>query len=100
MKTKITKIVLEVGGKKLEFTTDEAKELKSILTELFGGERTVYVDRWHWPYYHATTPVPYHGTVWCGSIQGTTALFSASSQSAKAQYNAALSDSNGPLLSQ
>ena len=54
-KPKINKIVLEVGGKKLEFTPKEAKELKGILSDLFGGEKITYVDRWHgywpWPWY-------------------------------------------------
>jgi hypothetical protein len=101
MKTKITKLVLEVGGKKLEFTPEEAKELKGILSDLFGGDKTVYVDRWHgyWPHYTPTyypaTPFycssgniqgtisatgsasTYAGTAWTGSMQGTTANFCA-----------------------
>lgn len=67
MKTKISKIVIEVAGKKLEFTPDEAKELKGILADLFGGKEyhTVYVDRWHnWPWYNQ----PYYGSLGGSSI--------------------------------
>lgn len=36
MSASISKIVVEVGGKKVELTLDEAKELGSILGEMFG----------------------------------------------------------------
>jgi hypothetical protein len=57
-KPSIKKIVFNVNGKTLELSTDEAKELKSILSDLFGEKETVYVDRWHhsypWSYPHWT----------------------------------------------
>ena len=57
--TKLTKVVIEVGGKKLEFTPEEAKELKTILSDLFGGERIVEriieKDYWHWWQPYITT---------------------------------------------
>ncbi len=59
---KLAKIVIEVSGKKIEFTPEEAKELKMILADMFGGEKTVYVNNypnnWHWPWY-------WSGTTWC-----------------------------------
>ncbi len=55
-KPTIKKIVFSVNGKTLELTKDEAKELKDILSDLFGEKQTVYVDRWHgnypWGYPH------------------------------------------------
>ena len=71
-KPKINKIVIEVAGKKLEFTPDEAKELKTILADLFGGEKVTYVDRWHgyWPWYQG---YPYYGnTILCGTTNYAT----------------------------
>jgi hypothetical protein len=57
-KPTIKKIVFSVRGKTLELTKDEARELKDILSDLFGGNQTVYVDRWHptypWTYPHWT----------------------------------------------
>ncbi len=57
-KPTIKKIVFNVNGKTLELTKDEAKELKDILSDLFGEKETVVVDRWHhsypWHYPHWT----------------------------------------------
>jgi hypothetical protein len=58
-KPSIKKIVFNVNGKTLELSKDEAKELKDILSDLFGEKETVYVDRWHptypsWRYPHWT----------------------------------------------
>ncbi len=55
-KPAIKKIVFNVGGKTLELSKDEAKELKDILSDLFGEIK--YVDRWHyhWPYSSWTIP--------------------------------------------
>ena len=48
---KISKLCLEIGGKKIELTMKQAKELKDVLNDTFGGEDTiVYRDRWHQPY--------------------------------------------------
>lgn len=66
MKTELKKITIEVGGKKMDFTPEEAKELKNILAELFGAdkviERTVHVNWWHRPYYTWNTSLPQYGT--------------------------------------
>ena len=79
--TELKKIIIEVAGKRLEFTPEEAKELKSILSDLFGGERIVEriieKDYWHWwrPYttlydYNSTNQTSVTtGTSW--SVQGT-----------------------------
>ena len=57
-KPSIKKIVFNVHGKTLELTSDEAKELKGILSDLFGEREIQYVDRWHvnypWTYPHWT----------------------------------------------
>ena len=48
---KISKLCLEIGGKKIELTMKQAKELKDVLNDTFGGEDTIiYRDRWHQPY--------------------------------------------------
>jgi len=66
--TSLKKITIEVGGKKLDFTPEEAKELKTILSDLFGGdkviERVIERNRWHWwgPYITYTSN-NYNGTV-------------------------------------
>jgi len=44
----LKKLVLKIGEKTIELSPEEAKELKTILAEMFGADRTVYVDRW-WP---------------------------------------------------
>lgn len=41
----LKKLVLEVGKKTIELTPTEARELKAILTDLFGGEKTVFVPQ-------------------------------------------------------
>ncbi len=55
-KPTIKKIVFNVHGKTLELTTDEAKELKEILSDLFGQKEVQYVDRWHYPNYPWSYP--------------------------------------------
>ncbi len=68
--TKLQKVVIEVGGKKLEFTPEEAKELKAILSDLFGGERVVERirerDYWHWwqPYIRYDTQPIFTTSTW------------------------------------
>lgn len=62
-KPNIEKIVFNVHGKKLELTSEEAKELKQILSDLFGETKVVH--EWHtWPHYQW----PYH--TWCGTLTG------------------------------
>lgn len=72
MKTELKKLVIEVGGKKLEFTPAEAKELKNILADLFGADKTTHVHHydhnwWNRPYYYCST-----GTLNTGGSIGCT----------------------------
>ena len=54
MSAKIDKIILEVGGKKMALSPDEAKELKGMLNELYGEQETKFilqpypVDHWRY----------------------------------------------------
>jgi hypothetical protein len=71
--TSIEKIVFNVRGKSLELTQEEAKELKQILSDLFGETKVVH--EWHtspsypyrWPY------VTWGGTYSMGAGQTLTA---------------------------
>ena len=74
---KLAKIVIEVSGKKIEFTPEEAKELKMILADMFGGERTVYVNQypnhgWNWPWYWSGKTWCYNGSSLGSNLQGGT----------------------------
>jgi hypothetical protein len=44
----LEKIVLDLHGKKIELSIDEAKELKEILSDLFGEQKVIQVP---YPYY-------------------------------------------------
>lgn len=46
---KISKLVLEISGKKIELTMKQAKELKDVLNDTFGESEMVFRDRWY-PY--------------------------------------------------
>lgn len=51
----IERMILDVGGKKIELTTDQAKKLHAALDELFGAKdcpSPIYIERdpWRWPY--------------------------------------------------
>lgn len=79
MKTELKKLVIEIAGKKLELTPDEAKELKNILADLFGADKTTHVHHynsgWNWPYYTtATTGIFNAGTTTTGYNWTGTAL--------------------------
>jgi hypothetical protein len=60
----IKKIVLKIGDKEISLSPQEAKELKSVLNELFGDPITVrevhHLD-WKLPYIPAS---PYFGPMW------------------------------------
>jgi len=82
-KPSIKKIVFNVHGKTLELTSDEAKELKSILSDLFGEKEVQIVDRWYpqypWTYPHwtyTTTPQITYTSTSTEIGNGTTALSS------------------------
>lgn len=85
-KLKLTKLVLETkGGKSVELSMDEAKELHDQLHELFGTKyvpsQPIFIDRWPYrPYwdtqiYCDSTVVPQNGglDVQC-KIEGASGL--------------------------
>lgn len=51
--SELKKIVLQIGEKEIELTPDEAKELKKVLGDLFGEDKTVFVPNPYpvYPYY-------------------------------------------------
>ncbi len=49
----IKKVIIKVGDHEFALSLEEARGLKRILEDMFGGERTVYVPSY--PY-----PVPYY----------------------------------------
>lgn len=57
---KISKLCIEIDGKKIELTMKQAKELSEVLNDTFGGKEIVFRDRWY-PGYQ-----PYYST--CGAI--------------------------------
>lgn len=48
-KVNISKISLEIDGKVIELTLQQAKQLKDILNDTFGVERTIYRDNYIYP---------------------------------------------------
>ena len=82
MSANISKIIVEVNGKKVELTLDEAKELGSILGEMFGLNLhytptypIVYpVPVWREPYRFPYYTVTWDGnnTVYCLSSSSST----------------------------
>lgn len=73
----IEKIVLEIGGKKIELTLEEARSLMSILVDTFGDKtKIVEVERDRWYSYPYPYQVPYYyypcwTITWCGTNTGT-----------------------------
>lgn len=65
MATKIDKIVLDISGKKIELTLEEAKQVKAALGQILGEDRIVTIPA---PYPAPSTPpwkyVPYTGVRW------------------------------------
>lgn len=81
-KTRILKIVLELGSRQLELTMDEARELFESLSDIFGQKQVapvpypypIYVERpnrWYWQY-----PGTTWGSTTIGSTAGTNTQFS------------------------
>ena len=73
-RVKISKLCLEIDGKKIELTMKQARDLSEVLNDTFGKSETVFRDRWHYPYsqpywYYSTS-----GNIQCssGSITTTT----------------------------
>jgi hypothetical protein len=85
-KIEIKKIVITIGDKELHLTPEEAGELKNILNELFGENKTVYtpifVDRYigtyRQPYYLGDPTYTWNvssdntGTFFCENKSGRT----------------------------
>lgn len=68
MQARISKLILEINGKRIELTEEEAKSLKDKLNELFEGKDVIYipyeVEKEHTyinPYVH---PYPYWTSVY------------------------------------
>jgi len=73
---KVKRIVLNINGKEIPLTLDEAKELSKVLGEMFEEKtvvREVVRDRWHYPYvwYEYSYPGYWTATV---SSTGTATL--------------------------
>lgn len=76
---KIEKIVVDMHGSKLELTPNQAKELRDILCEMFGGKVvTERHDHHHWPYQNwywnpmtYTAPSPIISGSICASATGS-----------------------------
>jgi len=51
-KVKISKLVLEIGGKKIELSMKQAKELQEVLNDSFGDTEVVFRDRWYSNYHY------------------------------------------------
>jgi len=70
-KVEISKIVVEVGGKKIELSVDDAKKLKDLLNDIFGqpiqpinlGTETIKeIHHYDYPIYIDRTP--YNPPMW------------------------------------
>ena len=77
----IKKIVLDLSGKEVSLTTEQAKKLHELLDELFGKE-TIYIpgpiviERDHW-WWHPTQPM------WtCSNSSGTEVRYASGTLSA------------------
>ena len=64
---KISKLCLEIGGKKIELTMKQAKELKGVLNDTFGESEVVFRDRWHYPNTYPVYPNTWYTTCATGS---------------------------------
>lgn len=76
MTAQIDKITLNIDGKKIKLTLEQAKELKEILDETF-GEKTVFVSSpspiiIERPVYQLPYTWPHWDITWCGGTSVTT----------------------------
>lgn len=69
--TSIQKIVFDVRGKRLELSADEAKELKQILSDLFGETKVVHEYQYTPSYIPPYRPWTYWSTGYSGSLGQT-----------------------------
>ena len=72
-RVKISKLCIEIDGKKIELTMKQAKELSEVLNDTFGGPEIIFRDRWYnpYPYPYTSSPTitpPYKPIeIWCGT---------------------------------
>jgi len=45
----ISKLIIELDGKKIKLTLEQAKELQEILNDTFGIGNNLFINRWHAP---------------------------------------------------
>ena len=64
---KISKLCLEIGGKKIELTMKQAKELKDVLNDTFGESEVIFRDRWHYPHTYPSNPNYWYTTCSSGT---------------------------------
>lgn len=85
-KVELKELVLKFGNKEIALTPDEAKQLKEILGELFGEEKTVinvpsypiYIERWYEPrvWRYETLPYTSPTITWCSTFENGTMTLS------------------------
>ena len=68
---KISKLCLEIGGKKIELTMKQAKELKDVLNDAFGESEVIFRDRWHYPHTYPSYPNTWYATSATGTANLT-----------------------------
>lgn len=74
-KVKVDRIVLDINGKKLELSLEDAQGLRDVLDEVLGKETIVEIREKYYPY--VTVPYIYTypkwtGTITCGDTFGNT----------------------------
>ena len=80
-RSEVKKIVLEIDGKEINLTVDQAKELKKILSDMFGVDRTYhnpfyvespkrYYDWFYWRPYYVTSSGSSDSTVYLSTTTG------------------------------
>jgi hypothetical protein len=61
-KVQISKICLNIDGRKIEMTMKQAKKLSEVLNDTFGNNEVVFRDRWYTSPYPVNVP-----SVWPGA---------------------------------
>ena len=92
MKTKVEvkKIEINIGKQKIELTLDEARELRDLLNDTFGEQKTIYVpgapviiERPYYPYrYWTVTCEPASTSAATAPQSSTTVVYSLANQAA------------------
>lgn len=92
MKDIIKKIIINIGGKDVDVTPKQAKDLYEALGELIGAQKVVkeYVpyQQWVWPYSYCIYPTISSGYAFTGSLTATSGTTSTSVGNTTAWYNA------------